>query len=65
MSPVNVDLYVKDELEFEVRSRGKKPQGDVASLRKQLRDALAAADGASHVKIARVGGNGFMTGEVS
>ena len=44
MSPVNVDLYVKDELEFEVRSRGKKPQGDVASLRKQLRDALAAGE---------------------
>ena len=37
ISPVNVDFYLKDELEFEVRSRGSKPQGDVASLREQRR----------------------------
>ena len=33
------------------RSRGKKPQGDVISLRRQLRDALAAGDEPSQVKI--------------
>ena len=54
MNPVNVDLYVKDELEFEVGSRGKKPQGDVISLRRQLRDALAAGDEPSQVKISDV-----------
>ena len=42
MSSVNVDLYLKDELEFEVRSQGSRPQGDVASLRKQLRELIAA-----------------------
>ena len=42
MSSVNVDLYLKDELEFEVRSRGGRPQGVVASLRKQIRLLIAA-----------------------
>ena len=54
MSGVNVDLYHKDELEFEIRSRGKKLQGDVASLRKQLRNALAAGDEQSGVKLTDV-----------
>ena len=51
MNPVNVDLYVKDELEFEVRSRGDKPQGDVASLRKQLRELIAVGKEASRFKL--------------
>ena len=51
MSGINMDLYVKDELEFDVRSRGKKPQGHVASLRKQLREALAAGEAMSGVSL--------------
>ena len=51
---VNVDLYFKDELVLEIRSRGKKPQGEVASLRKQLRDVLAAGDEPSGVKLSDV-----------
>ena len=46
-SSVNVDLFVKDELEWEVRFRGRKPQETVVSLRKQLREALASGEAPS------------------
>ena len=44
---VNVDLFVKDELEWEVRFRGRKPQESVVLLRKQLREALASGEAPS------------------
>ena len=54
MSVINPDLFLKHELEFEIKSRGGRPQGDVASLRKQLRDALASGGTTSLVKVTDV-----------
>ena len=51
MSNINLKLFLKDELEFEIRSRSRRLQGDVASLRKQLRDAVAAGVVTSTVKL--------------
>ena len=45
---------MKHELEFEITSRGGRPQGDVASLRKQLRDDLASGGTTSLVKVTDV-----------
>ena len=54
MSVINPDLFLKHDLEFEIKSRGGRPQGDVASLRKQLRDALASGGVTSLVKFTDV-----------
>lgn len=37
----NVALLVKEELVFEIQSRGSVPAGEVITLRRQLRDLLA------------------------
>ena len=42
MSGVDPDLYLLDELAFELRDRGRNPKGAVTVLRKQLREALSA-----------------------
>lgn len=41
MAPIYPEYFVKDELLFEVRRRGAKPQADVASLRGQLRELVS------------------------
>ena len=51
MSAINPDLFLRDELEFELRSRDKWTLGDVASMRKQLGEALAAGEVPSPVKV--------------
>lgn len=47
----HVEFLVKDELEYEVRSRGAKPQDLVATLRKQLRELLGADAPVRPVKV--------------
>ena len=51
MKGINPDLFLKHELEFEIKSRSGRPQGDVASLRKRLRDALTSGEVTSTVKL--------------
>ena len=51
MSALNPELFLRDELEFELRARGKDPRGNVQILRRQLREALAAGDALSKVTI--------------
>ena len=51
MSGVDPDLFLRDELEFELRARGRNPKGAVTVLRKQLREALSAGDMLSAVDI--------------
>ena len=52
MSVLNPELFLRDELEFELRARGRDPRGTVLVLRRQLREALAAGDSLSKVSIA-------------
>ena len=51
MSVVDPDLFLRDELEFELRARGGNPKGAVTVLRKQLREALSAGGMLSAVDI--------------
>ena len=51
MSTLNPELFLREELEFELRARGKEPRGNVPILRRQLREALAAGDALSRVTI--------------
>lgn len=51
MVPINVELFRKDELDFEVRSRGGTSQEDVASLRRELREFIASRVRVSPVNV--------------
>ena len=44
MTSINPDLFVKEEIEFELRARGKETRGNVQTLRRLLREALTAGD---------------------
>ena len=42
MTSINPELFVREEIEFELRARGKETQGNVQTLRQRLREALTA-----------------------
>ena len=52
MSVLHPELFLRDEIEFELRARGRDPKGTVLVLRRQLREALSAGEALSKVTIA-------------
>lgn len=51
MAKINPDFLIRDELEFEVKSRGDTPASSVADLRKQLRNLLKGNRPSEPVKL--------------
>ena len=52
MSVLNPELFLRDEIEFELRARGRDPKRTVIVLRRQLREALSAGEALLMVAIA-------------
>ena len=51
MVAVDPDLFHRDELEYEIRARGRNRKGGVHALRKQLRESLSAGEKSSAFRV--------------